>query len=196
MHPEFERFAFEYAAEVARGLKRRTYVHPHQSEGHPVSGYWRDDAHAFEQAMQTTPFKKPSQDEHLAMIKEAREAYGRGPKGEAGRNLDWTGHELPLADDEDYRRMNGMLEAVGDYNDFDPSRVSKLLASLADTGHIDGYRPGREGSVAMYLHVTDGTDFARLTDAMRREGRADEIDPATARAGLKADGRWMRAWWD
>jgi len=192
-------------------LQSRVYVKPHMHAGHPVRGSWREDAHGFNQAMRTTPFKKHSPAEHVALLSETRAVYGKGPHGERGRSLDWHGPELPLADDEDFHRMAHVLAAKGEYNDFDPGKVSKLLASLADTGHINGYRPGRESSVAIYLHVTPGTDMRALSAELKKV-HAQEIGPVDAQmrrnmtsgpgAGGPSlpketgEGTWMRAWWD
>lgn len=75
-----------------------------------------------------------------------------------------------------------VLKAIGQYNEFNPSRVARAIMSVDK--HASVY-VGREGSPALYIKTTPGK--APRMRAALKAARADEI-------GTKKG--YIRAWWD
>jgi hypothetical protein len=117
------------------------------------------------------------------------------------------------------------IEAIGDYNEYNPERVMNMLKEfdkLAPKKHYETHNPnegsrvwdirlGREGSCVLYIHWYDFGWSNYDKDAMRdavttletiaiNEAKADEFDyqDKTLEAGISAEAHEheIRMWWD
>lgn len=75
-----------------------------------------------------------------------------------------------------------VLKAIGEYNQFYPSRVARAIMSVDKRASV---YVGREGSPALYIKTTPAK--APKMRAALRAAKADEI-------GTKKG--YIRAWWD
>src|SRR5579863_9750881 len=63
---------------------------------------------------------------------------------------EFSGTEVPCR----FSELKQAIQAAGQYNEFEPSKVNKALDSISN--FIEQVQFGREGSPVMYLHLISG----------------------------------------
>ena len=92
------------------------------------------------------------------------------------RNLDWNGEYT------DAMTLAKQVQIVGEYNDFNPQVIGKVLLYC---GFNAQYRLAREGSPALYIKGWQGS-----IETLKAIAQADEADV------YEGNGTEIRLWWD